>query len=299
MVTLTLDGLSKRYARDQWALRDVSMRLGAGLVGLVGPNGAGKTTLLRILATVLRPTTGSVTWQGDDALRQHAAVRATLGYLPQDFAVYPQLSARSFLTYIGELKGLSGPLLRRRVESVLELVHLRDEGEQRLATFSGGMIRRVGIAQALLTEPRLLLLDEPTSGLDPAERAHLRRTLSVLSRDRLIILSTHIMSDVEAMATDLVLLQAGRLVWTGTPGGLLADAGGQVWALSATAAEFARLRATGAVSAAVWEGETVALRLVGPARPHPRAIPVAPTLEDAYMLVVGATGAAASVPLPA
>ncbi len=298
MVNLVIDGLGKRYARDRWALHDVSLRLGAGLVGLVGPNGAGKTTLLRILATVLRPTTGGVSWQGQDMLRQRPALRATLGYLPQDFAVYPQLTARDFLRYIGELKGLAGPLLRRRVDSVLEMVHLQAEADQGLRAFSGGMIRRVGIAQALLTEPRLLLLDEPTVGLDPAERAHLRRTLSVLSLDRLVVLSTHIMSDVEAMATDLALLHAGRLVWTGTPPGLLADAQGQVWSLTATASEFTRLQAAGAVSAAAWEGDKVALRLIGPARPHPRAVPAAPTLEDAYVLFVGANGAAAPDPLP-
>src|SRR5207245_1935287 len=140
--------------------------------------------------------------------------------------VYPQLTARELLRYIGELKGLAGPLLHRRVEAVLEAVHLRDDGDRRLRTYSGGMIRRVGIAQALLNEPHLLILDEPTAGLDPSERVSFRGILASLSVERLVVLSTHIMSDVEAMATDLALLRQGRLLWTGTPAELLADAEG-------------------------------------------------------------------------
>src|SRR5437763_897101 len=217
MMGLLVNVVGKRYERDRWAVRDISLRLETGVLGLIGPNGAGKTTLLRILATVLAPTAGVVTWDGQDITRQPRALRRMLGYMPQDFGVYPQLTAREFLTYIGELKGLEGALLRRRVVAVLETVHLSGEADRRLRNFSGGMIRRVGIAQALLNEPRLLVLDEPTAGLDPAERAHLRTALSSLGGERLVILSTHIMADVEAAATDLALLQHGHLVWTGTP----------------------------------------------------------------------------------
>ncbi len=296
MDELVVDVVGKRYGRDHWALQQFSLRLDRGVLGLVGPNGAGKTTLLRILATATAPTTGHVTWNGRDTARDCQALRRALGYLPQDFGVYPQLTARDFLRYVGELKGLTGPLLRRRVEAVLETVHLRAEANQRLRAYSGGMIRRIGIAQALLNEPHLLLLDEPTVGLDPAERAHLGRTIASLSLDRLVVLSTHIMSDVEAMATDLVLLRQGRLVWGGTPAGLLADAEGQVWTMAVTAADIALLRAQHTVTAAAWHAEGVQVRLIAPAQPHPLAVSVAPTLEDAYMAFVDD---AHTAPLPA
>ena len=299
MPDLVIDAVSKRYERDRWALRDVTLRLNGGVLGLVGPNGAGKSTLLRILATVLAPTSGVVTWQGQDIYQAPLALRRTLGYLPQDFGVYPQLTAREFLRYVGELKGLDGPLLRRRVEAVLEATHLRGEAGRRLRAFSGGMIRRVGVAQALLNEPRLLVLDEPTTGLDPAERMHFRQLIAALGGERLVVLSTHIISDVEAAATDLALLQQGRLTWTGTPEGLLADAAGQVWSLTVHAHELDRLRATHRVSTVVRRGESVEARLLAPARPHPLAEPVPPTLEDAYMLFAGEAPAREAAPLPA
>lgn len=283
MVELGIDGVGKRYGRDRWALREVSLRLGPGVLGLVGPNGAGKTTLLRILATLLAPSAGGVTWDGQDIIRRPGALRSALGYLPQDFGIYPQLTAREFLHYLGELKGLAGAPLRRRVEAALEMVRLREDADRRLRDFSGGMVRRVGIAQALLTEPRLLVLDEPTVGLDPAERVRFRETLATLGGERLVILSTHIIADVEATATDLALLQRGRLVWTGTPTGLLADAAGSTWALALPAAEFAGQRAGWQVSAVIRRGDLVEARLVAATRPHPLALPTVPTLEEAYL----------------
>jgi ABC-type multidrug transport system ATPase subunit len=297
MHELVIDDIGKRYGRAEWALRGLSVRLSGGILGLVGPNGAGKTTLLRILATVLRPTSGVVTWNGRDIVADRQALRRTLGYLPQDFGIYPQLSARDFLSYIGELKGLTGPLLRRRVEAALEAVRLHGEADRRLRTFSRGMVQRVGIAQTLLNEPRLLVLDEPTAGLDPAERTHLRRTLATLGHERVVVLSTHIMSDVETVATDLVLLQQGRLVWSGTPGGLLADAEGQVWSVTVPEAASAHLRARHVVVHAVPRDGGSQLRLLASASPHPLAAPVPPTLEDAYLLFAGTAPAApAAVP---
>jgi ABC-2 type transport system ATP-binding protein len=299
MAELLIDGVGKRYERERWALRDLTLRPGAGVLGLVGPNGAGKTTLLRILATLLAPTEGVVTWDGEDIARRPAALRRTLGYLPQDFGAYPQLTAREFLRYIGELKGLAGAPLARRVEAALEMVRLREDADRRLRGFSGGMVRRVGIAQALLTEPRLLVLDEPTVGLDPAERVRFRETLATLGGERLVLLSTHIIADVEAVATELALLQRGRLVWTGTPAGLLADAAGSTWALTLPAAEFAARRAGWQLSAAVRRGDAVEARLVAPARPHPLAAPVAPTLEEAYLRFAAEAPAVADAPVGA
>jgi len=294
---LWIDGVGKRYGRDRWALREVSLRLGPGVLGLVGPNGAGKTTLLRILATLLAPSAGSVSWDGQDIVRRPGALRPALGYLPQDFGVYPQLTAREFLHYIGALKGLAGATLRRRVEATLETVRLGAEADRRLRGFSGGMVRRVGIAQALLSEPRLLVLDEPTVGLDPAERVRFRETLATLSGERLVILSTHIIADVEAAATDLALLQRGRLVWTGTPTGLLADAAGSTWTLALPAVEFEGRRAGWQVSAAIRRGDLVEARLVAATRPHPLALPAAPTLEEAYLRFAAEVSATPSADL--
>lgn len=284
MPTLFIDTISKRYERNRWALRELSLRMEAGVLGLVGPNGAGKTTLLKILATLLLPTEGHITWNGQDIIHHPEVVRRVLGYVPQDFGVYPQISARTFLRYVGELKGLHGGPLRRRVESVLEMVKLSADADRRLKTFSGGMVRRLGIAQALLNEPRLLVLDEPTVGLDPAERVRFRELLPSLSGERTVIFSTHIIGDIEATATHLALLNHGRLSWTGTPEALLADAAEALWTLTVPQTEFERIRARYRVSSAIPRGGNVETRILAAHQPHPRARPSAPTLEEAYLL---------------
>jgi len=284
MPTLFIDTVSKRYERNRWALREFSLRMEAGVLGLVGPNGAGKTTLLKMLATLLLPTEGHITWNGQDILRHPELVRRVMGYVPQDFGVYPRISARVFLHYIGELKGLRGTHLRRRAESVLEMVGLSADADRRLKTFSGGMVRRLGIAQALLNEPRLLVLDEPTVGLDPAERVRFREMLPALSGERTVIFSTHIISDIEATATHLALLNRGRLSWTGTPEALLADAAAATWTLTIPQAEFASFRAHYRVSSAIPRGSSVETRILAAHQPHPQAIPANPTLEEAYLL---------------
>jgi ABC-2 type transport system ATP-binding protein len=292
MPTLVIDTASFRYERNRWALRELSLRLEAGVLGLVGPNGAGKTTLLKMLATLLRPTEGSITWNGQDILRHPEMVRRVLGYVPQDFGIYPQISARVLLRYLGELKGLHRVQLRRRVEAVLEMVDLSADADRRLKTFSGGMVRRLGIAQALLNEPRLLVLDEPTAGLDPAERVRFRELLPSLSGERTVIFSTHIIGDIEATATHLALLNHGRLSWTGTPEALLTDAAEALWTLTVPQAEFERVRARYRVSSAIPRGGSVETRILAAHQPHPQAIPVHPTLEEAYLLFQGRMGQA-------
>ena len=180
------------------------------MLGLLGPNGAGKSTLMRILATITRPTEGKVTWNGTDLVREPDAVRTVLGYLPQDFGVYPNLNPVEFLDYLAAAKGLDAKLARTRIDELLELVNLNDARKRPLGGFSGGMRQRVGIAQALLNDPRLLIVDEPTAGLDPEERVRFRNLLSELSGERIVILSTHIVSDVEATATDIALIARYR-----------------------------------------------------------------------------------------
>jgi ABC-2 type transport system ATP-binding protein len=201
---LRIEQLGKRYG-THWAVRNISLACGAGLLGLVGPNGAGKTTILRIVATLVAPTVGTVRWHGLDSQRDDAGIRRVLGYLPQEFGLYTEFTARQFLRYLAAMKGLPNDLAHRRVDEVLELVNLEARADQRLGTYSGGMRQRVGIAQALLNDPELLIVDEPTAGLDPAERVRFRTLLASLTRDRLVILSTHIIGDVEAVASRLVL----------------------------------------------------------------------------------------------
>jgi ABC-2 type transport system ATP-binding protein len=284
---LAIENLSKRFG-SQWALRDVSLRAGPELVGLVGPNGAGKTTLMRIIATLLEQTTGSVRWNGQETRAHSGAVRQVLGYLPQEFGIYPEFTGRHFLRYLAAMKGLPDDLARRRVDEVLELVHLESVADRRLTTYSGGMKQRIGIAQSLLNDPELLIVDEPTAGLDPEERVRFRTLLASLTTSRVMLLSTHIIADVEAVATRLVILREGRLLADTTPDELVARARGKVWTVEVDLATAERLQAAYRISALVSRPNGIVLRVVSETRPHEAALPAEPTLEDAYLLAVGA-----------
>src|ERR1700675_1896601 len=239
---LVIDRVSKQYARNVWGLRNVQLEIGPGVVGLLGPNGAGKSTLMRILATVTRPTEGRVQWNDADIARHPDPLRAVLRYLPQDFGVYPHLTALEFLEYLAAVKGLDGATARRRIDELLAVVNLGDARDRQLGGFSGGMKQRVGIAQALLNDPQLLTVEEPTAGLDPEERVRFRNLLSELSGERIVILSTHIVSDIEAVATNIAILAQGRLLAHGAPEELLATVDGKIWEVIVPTAEFAELR---------------------------------------------------------
>jgi len=280
---LDIEGVDKQYPGRGWALTDVSLSLGAGVTGLLGPNGAGKSTLMRILATLTRPTSGRVVWNGTDLALEPDAVRAVLGYLPQDFGVYPQLSALEFLSYIAAAKGLEARAARRRIDGLLELVNLAEARHRPLGGFSGGMRQRVGIAQALLGDPQLLIVDEPTAGLDPEERVRFRTLLSELGDRRLVLLSTHIVSDVEAVAGRIVLLDRGRLVADAAPHALLDDARGHVWELDVAMGDLDRARRVWVVGGAVRRGDVMTLRVVSEGRPRDDARPLEPSLEDVYL----------------
>jgi ABC-type multidrug transport system ATPase subunit len=289
---LDIRGLTKRYS-DVLALEDFTLAAGAGVLGLLGPNGAGKTTLMSILATVTRPSAGTFLWHGVDGVRQPLAVRRVLGYLPQDFGVYERLTAREFLRYLGRLKGLGERDLGRRVEAVLELVNLHGAAGRRLGSFSGGMRQRVGIAQALLGDPQLLIVDEPTVGLDPEERVRFRNLLSEIAHGRLVILSTHIVSDVEAVASQIAVLRHGRLVALATPEELLRRAAGRVFTAVVPSERLAEVQARLAISSILRKADGMHVRFVGEGAAVPGARPVEPTLEDAYLLTNLAAGDAA------
>jgi ABC-2 type transport system ATP-binding protein len=286
---LTLEQLGYRYRGGPDVLCDLNLGLAPGIVGLLGPNGAGKSTLMRLLATLTRPSTGRIVWHGIDTAKEPDSLRRTLGYLPQEFGVYPALSAREFLDYLAAVKGLPRGETSARVEHCLQQVGLADAADRPLGEFSGGMRQRVGVAQALLNDPKLLIVDEPTVGLDPDERLRFRSLLTELAVDRLVILSTHIVSDIEASAGVLVVLEGGRLRYHGSAENLMSRAQGQVWDWVVPSAQIAKLRSEYRVSAALNRVDGVQLRVIAASAPSADATPAPPTLEDAYLLLRSGT----------
>jgi ABC-2 type transport system ATP-binding protein len=283
IMEMVIDQVSKRYTGDVWGLKDFSLTLVPGILGLCGPNGAGKSTLMRILATITKPTKGTVLWNGVDIQQKPNSVREVLGYLPQDFGVYPNLNVIEFLEYIAAIKGLDARSAKQRINELLQVVNLIGVRKQPLGEYSGGMKQRVGIAQALLNDPELLIVDEPTAGLDPEERVRFRNLLSELSGDRIVILSTHIVSDVEAAATAIALIQKGRLLLHATPETLLREVEGKVWEWIVPSTDLAELRYVYVVSGTVRSARGVEIRVVADERPDPQANIVEPRLEDAYL----------------
>ncbi len=283
---LVIKGVSKQYDGKVWALRDFTLALEPGVLGLLGPNGAGKSTLMRILATISNPTDGTVEWNGADIAREPDALRSVLGYLPQDFGVYPNLTAVEFLEYLAAVKGIPAAAARRRIDELLSLVNLTEARKRPLGGYSGGMRQRVGIAQALLNDPKLLIVDEPTAGLDPEERVRFRNLLSELSGERIVILSTHIVSDVEATATGIAIVSRGRLVRHAAPETLLAALEGKVWEWVVASAELPAARLRFLISTVTRRSDGVHARVVSGAAPGAGALRVAPTLEDAYLHAV-------------
>ena len=279
---LDIEDVSKQYRRGVLALRSFSLELKPGVLGLLGPNGAGKTTLMSILATITKASKGRVQWDGVDIAKKPDALRSVLGYLPQDFGVYPNLNAVEFLEYLAAVKGLDAVSSKRRIEELLDLVNLTDARKRPLGGFSGGMKQRVGIAQALLNDPQLLIVDEPTAGLDPEERVRFRNLLSELSGERIVILSTHIVSDVEATATDIALIEKGSLVAHATPEALLQLVEGKVWEWVVASAELNAAKQRFQVSSTTRRSDGVHVRVLGEEPPQ-GAQPVAPNLEDAYL----------------
>ncbi|MEV4458946.1 ATP-binding cassette domain-containing protein [Microbispora sp. NPDC049633] len=281
---IMISGLRRRFGRVE-ALRGVDLEVPGGMFGLLGTNGAGKTTLMRILAGVLSPTGGRVLVGGHDLTTRagRLAVQRRLGYLPQDLGLYPDLTTQEFLDYIGLLKGLDDDTARRRqIGELLDMVGLADVAGRRLKGFSGGMRRRVGIAQALLGDPALVVVDEPTAGLDPEERIRFRTLLAQIAGRRTVLLSTHIVEDVAQTCQEAAVMAEGRVVFTGPVTGIVDRAQGATWEVVTRGTP----PATGVVVSAVGGPDGTRYRVVSQARPDPAAVPVQPSLEEGYVALM-------------
>ena len=280
---LVIEGVSKLYKGNVWGLRDFSMELEPGVLALAGPNGAGKSTLMRILATITKPTEGRVTWNGVDIVQSPNELRSVLGYLPQDFGIYPNLNVAEFLEYLAALKGLVGRAARKRIQELLHIVNLFEVLKRPLGDYSGGMKQRVGIAQALLSDPQLLIVDEPTAGLDPEERVRFRNLLSELAGERIVILSTHIVSDAEATATEMAIIHRGFLLEHARPEYLLQIVEGKVWQWVIPSTELTAAKQQYLISSTARRADGIHIRVVSDTPPSSDAHAIAPTLEDAYL----------------
>jgi ABC-type multidrug transport system ATPase subunit len=270
-------------------VRDLSLEVKSGVVGLLGPNGAGKTTLMQMIATITRPTSGRILFHGEDVAKRPNALRRKLGYLPQDFGVYDNLTATEFLTYFAALKGVRS---KQRVTEMLESVNLHGVANRTVGGFSGGMKQRLGIAQALINDPELVIVDEPTAGLDPEERVRFRNVLSEIGFGKLVILSTHIVSDVESIATEIAVMKNGALLTMAAPETLLRTCEGHVWQSVVASEQFEQLRTTLKISSAVRKPDGVHIRFVGPS-PAIAANAAEPELEDAFLYLMNFADAGA------
>ena len=279
---LSFDRLTKHYG-NKIAVDCVSATLEPGVYGLLGANGAGKTTLMRMLCAILESTSGEVLLDGQDVISMGADYRNVLGYLPQDFGYYPNYTAMEFLMYIAALKGIPKKIARQRAKQLLEEVGLSNVANKKVGTFSGGMKQRVGIAQALLNNPDILILDEPTAGLDPKERVRFRNLLSDYAGDKIVVLSTHIVSDIEAIADEVLLMKKGRFVLQGTVSELIEKAKGKVWELTVLPEEARKWQEKTTVANLRHEGKQVVLRIISDTMPTPEAVTCEATLEDLYL----------------
>ncbi len=282
---LTLINVSKCYGEKQ-ALRNISYTFNNGVTGLLGPNGAGKSTLMRLMTTVERQTTGEILWNGESIAKNPRKLRMELGYLPQDFGIYPNMNPVEFLEYMAAMKSLSRQSAKKRIDVLLEVLHLTEARKRMLGGFSGGMKQRVGIAQALLNDPSVLIVDEPTVGLDPEERIAFRNLLSELGDKRIVVLSTHIVTDIESIAPQIIILKNGNVMSDTTPEKLLSATGGKVWEMVVSPNKLEELQKSFVISSSMQRSNGIHLRIVSDRKPGLDAIPVQPSLEDAYLYTI-------------
>ncbi len=277
---LRLDRITKQY-KNKIAVDRLTLTLTCGVYGLLGANGAGKTTLMRMICGILKPTSGEVKFNGIDVAEE--SYRDALGYLPQDFGYYPEFSAQDFMYYMASLKGLTKAQAKSKTKELLEIVSLADVAKKKIKTYSGGMKQRLGIAQALLNNPKILVLDEPTAGLDPKERVRFRNLISELGKDRIVLLSTHIVSDVENIAGTILVMKDGQMLHNGALEHIIKAIEGKVFECVVDNKTAENLMATYPVINLRAEGESTFLRLVCEGKPHDAAVSVSATLEDLYL----------------
>lgn len=283
---LTIQNLTKEFGPLR-AVDSVSVTMTGGVYGLLGVNGAGKTTLMRMLTTLIFPTSGEILWDGQDIFALDGEYRKNLGYLPQDFGYYPDFSVQDYLMYIASIKGLRPAVARERVAQLLNQVGLSKARNKKMKTLSGGMKRRAGIAQAMLNDPKILILDEPTAGLDPSERIRFRNLISELSGDRIVLLSTHIVSDIEYIANEILLMKDGAITLSGTAEEIVASMPEKVWTFTVPKAKidgYLHAYKVANVKTTPGGGE---LRVLSAQRPTADAIAVEPNLEDAFLYYFG------------
>lgn len=283
---LKFTNLTKQFG-EVAAVQNVSYTLKNGVYGLLGVNGAGKTTLMRILTTLIQPTSGTITWNGRDIFRMDGEYRRLLGYLPQDYGFYPDFTVQDYLMYIAALKGIRESVARQRVKTLLGQVGMTKARGKKMKTLSGGMKRRVGIAQAMLNDPRILILDEPTAGLDPSERIRFRNLISELSEDRVVLLSTHIVSDVEYIAGEILLMKDGEITISGTAEEVIASMPLKVWRCSVKKETIEKVLHKYLVSNVKTVPGGAELRILSATPPSANAVEEAATLEDVFLYYFG------------
>lgn len=279
---LQLDRVTKQYGTKR-AVDRLNLSMKVGVYGLLGANGAGKTTLMRLLCDILNPTSGEIRYDGQNIHVMGEEYRSLLGYLPQNFGYYPEFTAEKFMLYMAALKGLNRSFAQNRTEELLRLVGLEKERRKKIKTFSGGMKRRLGIAQAMLNEPEILILDEPTAGLDPKERVRFRNLISSFSKDKIVLLSTHIVSDVEYIADKIFLMKEGQILKEGTPEEITAQMNGLVWECEVDEKRTAELEYRYTIVNMKKKNGAIELRIVSDTKPDEAAISVDATLEDMYL----------------
>lgn len=279
---LTLDRLTKQYG-SRIALDRIDATFEPGIYGLLGANGAGKTTMMRLICDILKPTSGEVTFNGTNIRELGESYRTIIGYLPQDFGYYPNFTAMNFLLYMASLKGLNARYAKERSLELLETVNLSDAKDKKIKTFSGGMKQRLGIAQAFLNDPHILILDEPTAGLDPKERVKFRNLISSFAEKKIVILSTHIVTDVEYIADEILLIKSGTLLKKGAERAIIQEIAGKVWECRVTRQEADQMANHFTISNSKTENGEAVLRIVSDNRPCETAMSVSPCLEDLYL----------------
>ena len=281
---LLIKNISKQYNRNKFGLSDFSLTLENGILGLLGPNGAGKSTLMKIIATISKPTEGCVILNGVNIANDPNSIRKVLGYLPQDFGVYPNLTGYEFLEYIASLKGIGGPYLRARVMQLLDAVNLVDASKKKIGTYSGGMKQRIGIAQVLLNDPKILIFDEPTVGLDPEERVRFRNLISELANDCIIILSSHIVSDIETIADEVAIMKQGKLITKGFQSDIIDLVTNKTFEIEINRNDLANFKEKYLIVNTIRKKNDVLVRFIAEQKID-KALHCAASLEDAYLFL--------------